>query len=96
MSSHTKVKLGGKSYEVPKLNVGQLREVTRLFTGDKAELSFDVLEIAMRRVPDFGKLDDCEAGFDEIAKASADILKAAGLKAEGDLQNPPKAPGPTG
>jgi hypothetical protein len=80
MSNTIKITLGGKKIEVPKLNVGQLREVARIFAGTKEEISFDVVQLALKRVEGAGNLDDIEAGFDEVAKAAADILVNAGLK----------------
>jgi hypothetical protein len=80
MSNTIKITLGGKKIEVPKLNVRQLREIARIFAGTKEEISFDVVQLALKRVEGAGNLDDIEAGFDEVAKAAADILVNAGLK----------------
>lgn len=93
MSKTLKVKLGGKSYDVPKLNVGQLREVTRLFRGDQEEIAFDVVKVAFDRVRDGDApvdFESIEAGLDEIVAASTEILQHAGFKR--DDKSPPPAP----
>ena len=95
MSKSLKVKLGGKSYEVPKLNVGQVREVTRLFKGDQSEISFDVVKIAFERVDEVEDFESVEAGLDEIALAATEILAFAGFKKD-ESKNPPGAPESTG
>lgn len=95
MSKPLKIALGGKHYEVPKLNIAQLREVTRLFKGDQSEISFDVLKIAFERVKDAGPFDEIEAGLDEVAAAAAAILEHAGLRKQ-EAANPPPAPESTG
>lgn len=95
MSKTIKITLGGNKYDVPKLNIAQLREVTRLFKGDQSEISFDVVKIAFERVKDAGPFDEIEAGLDEIAAAATEILEHAGLKRQ-EGANPPKAPESTG
>lgn len=96
MSKVLKITLGGTKYEVPKLNVGQVREVTRLFRNEeKAEISFDVLKIAFARVDGIDDFEAIEAGLDEISEAAAEILLHAGFKKD-EGKNPPKAPGSTG
>jgi len=96
MSKTLKIKLGAKVYDVPKLNVGQLREVTRLFQrDDRTEISFDVVKIAFERVADVENFDEVEAGLDEIVVASAQILEHAGMKRQ-EGANPLPAPESTG
>jgi hypothetical protein len=84
------VKLGDTEYSVPKLNIGQLREVSRIITGDRAEVSFEVLGVALRRAdPKVDDVNMIEAEVDEIGKAVTDILAFAGFKKEAADPNLP-------
>jgi hypothetical protein len=88
MSHKLKVSLGGTEYDVPKLNIGQLRQVTKIFSGPVEDVSFDILKVALARAePKVTDVDQLEADVGEIGKAVSDILVHAGLK-EADPKNP--------
>jgi hypothetical protein len=81
MSKSITVTLAGTEFTVPKLNLGQQREITRLFSSPAADISFDILAIAFRRAePKVLDLNALEPDFDEISKAVGAILETAGLK----------------
>ena len=83
------VTLGGVGYSVPKLNIGQLREVTKAFSGDKDDVSFAILAIALKRA-DPKPIDPMtiEADVLEIGAAVSAILEFAGFK-KAEAENPP-------
>jgi hypothetical protein len=90
--SSVKVTLGGVDYDVPKMNIGQLEEVTVAFDLPPARRPFAILKIAMKRaqpaIPDFGAI---EASNDEIAMAVRAILFNSGFegaKKETSAPNP--------
>jgi hypothetical protein len=75
MSSHITITFGDIEYRVPKMNVGQIREITR-FKSD----AFGVLEVALRRAePKIENLDDLEVGADEIQHNADRILQFCGF-----------------
>src|SRR5262245_29322045 len=81
--SSIKVMLGGAEYEVPKMNIGQLEEVTIAFDLPPARRPFAILKIAMKRAqPKLADINDLEPGNDEITVAIRDILANSGFKKE--------------
>lgn len=93
--SSIKVTLGGQEYDVPKMNVGQLEEVTVAFDHPAARRPFAILKIAMRRsVPASPNINDIEADNEEIAFAVRAVLKNSGFKTEkeGEPSPNPEAP----
>ena len=88
--SSVSVTLGEVAYDVPKMNVGQLEEVTVAFDLPPARRPFAILRIAMKRatpkIEDFGTI---EAGNDEIAAAVTAILSNSGFVKETKVPNPP-------
>lgn len=70
------VTLAGTEYLVPKMNVGQLEEMT-----DSRGRSFDILRIALRRAePKVADVNAIEADPAEISAAVKAILECAGLR----------------
>jgi hypothetical protein len=87
------VTLGGVDYSVPKLNLGQMREVTKAFSGDKDDISFSILAIALKRA-DPKPIDPMaiEAEVTEIGAAVSAILEFAGFtKAAAENPTAPRA-----
>lgn len=92
MSSTITVTLGGIEYVVPKLLVGQLRAIAKLFDGPASEISYEVLGIALKRAtPAVEDINLVEAGLDDIAPARDAILIFGGFK-KGDAAENPTAP----
>lgn len=94
MSSIT-ITLGETKYEVPKMNIGQLEEVTEAFELPPIKRPFAILKIAMRRAePKVDNFADLEAGNDEISVAIPAILKNSGFaQAASPNVAAPEAPG---
>lgn len=89
--SSIKVKLGGSDYDVPKMNIGQLEDVTVAFDLPPARRAFAILKIALKRaIPKIDDLGALEADNDEIASAVTDILANSGFKKAEDPN--PQAP----
>lgn len=88
-----KVTLGGTDYSVPKLNIGQLEEVTAAFDMLPVRRPFAILRIAMRRAtPVIENWDEVEPGNDEVAAAVSAILANSGFQ-KADPSGPnPEAP----
>ena len=81
MSESISVALGGASYDVPKLNIGQLRAVTKLLRSDAEDVMFGILGIALKRAtPAVPDVDAVEADVAEVGQAISSILEFAGLK----------------
>jgi hypothetical protein len=93
MSKTIVVKLGDTEYSVPKLNIGQLREVQKIILNDdRTVVGFAILGVALRRAdPKVEDIDTVEADVDDISKAVSEILIFAGLKKDDPT---PNLPGP--
>lgn len=89
------VTLAGDDYQVPKMNLGQLEEVTVAFDLPAARRPFAILKIAMLRAePKITDIGGIEAGNDEIATAVRTILANSGFKAaDPNPASPAPAPG---
>lgn len=88
------VTLDGKDYEVPRLNIGQLEEVTEAFaTKRPAAAAYAVLGIAMKRAspPLDGFFDDIEPTVEEIRIATEAVLAHSGFAKNAEA--PADAPG---
>lgn len=79
MSKTVTVSLGGVSYEVPMLNIGQIRRLSKS-TSDP----FAILEIALERAtPKLDKpFDELEVPRDEIADAVSKLMVLSGFQAD--------------
>ena len=87
------VRLGAKTYAVPRLTLGQIRRLVRLWdefgkiAAPTAEHMFDhgvanaalVLELAVPEIADFGEL---ECSPQELRAASQAVLEFSGMKAK--------------
>ena len=75
------VVLGGETYKIPRMNIGQLERVTDLVAENKPNrLMFGILRIALERVEP--KIDPgaLEIDTDELADAVQKIAVLSGLK----------------
>ncbi len=92
MPDTIKVSLGGTDYVVPKLNIGQLREITKLFAAAKDDISFEIVAVALRRAePKVADINEVVADIDDVGKAVQDVLVFSGFKKE---TAGPNSPGP--
>ena len=91
MAKTAKVELGGTSYVVPMLNIGQLKETYAILKASRQELAgFDILGIAMKRAdPSIPDIDQIETSPSEVAKAVHDILQLSGLQKDTEPKNEP-------
>ncbi len=83
MAKTVRIELGGQTYDVPQLNIGQLERVTDMLTGAgsaTAKAGFGVLRIAMERATPKVELDELAGTTEEIAAAVTAILDLSGLK----------------
>jgi hypothetical protein len=92
--SSVKITLGGQEFDVPKMNIGQLEEVTVAFDLPAARRPFSILKIAMKRsvpaIPDIGAI---EASNEEIADTVRAVLANSGFTAA-KVDNGPNPPAP--
>lgn len=98
MAKTVKVILGGTEYTVPRLNIGELEELTEIVTSTPAHrLAFHVLGIALRRANPQPPEDikTIETDGPEIAEALSKIMVLAGMK-DPDSENPPQPPAAPG
>jgi hypothetical protein len=96
MPDSIKVSLGGVDYVVPKLNIGQLREITRLFAAAKDDISYEIVAVALRRAePKVNDINEIVAKIDDVGKAVQDVLVFSGFKKETADPNSP-SPAPAG
>jgi hypothetical protein len=74
------IKFGDTEYSVPKLNIGQLEEVTAAFDLPAMRRPFAILRIALKRAdPKVADPNAIEATNDEIADAVMQILQSSGF-----------------
>lgn len=90
-----KITLADVEYDVPKLNIGQLEEVSGAFELPAMKRTFAILRIALKRAtPKIEDVNGIEATNDEIASAMSEILKASGFaKAADPNAAAPEQPG---
>lgn len=77
------VTLGGDAYEVPRLNIGQLEEVSDLLSQDVSDgrRSLAILRIALRRAtPKVDDVGEIEMDLNDMSAAVLAVLELAGLK----------------
>lgn len=90
-----KINLGGTEYDVPKLNIGQLEQMTEAFNLPAAKRPFAVLRIALKRaIPAIEDVNALEVTNGEIADAVTQIFEASGFKKAEDPNG--AAPGQPG
>ena len=78
--------LAGKEYEVPRLNIGELKRMTAVVDNangaevNVVERSRQLIEIALaRKYPDLKVDDDLETDMAELNAAAAAVIAAAGF-----------------
>lgn len=89
MSTTFPITLGGVKYEVPRFNLGQLRQITQFKAAseiEKADIPFTILAMALKRatppVPDEEALLAIEPGDGEFEAALIAVMEAAGLRSK--------------
>ena len=83
MSKTTKIMLGGTEYEVPRLNIGQIEEMSELDTAAPFKRTLGTIRIALQRAtPPIGPFQEIETTAEEIGTAYAKLMIAAGLAKE--------------
>lgn len=98
MAKTVQITLGGTEYTVPRLNIGELEELTEIVTSTPAtKLAFQVLGIALRRAkPSLPEdIKSIETDGHEIKEALSRIMILAGMK-DPDSANPPQPPAAPG
>ena len=75
----SKIKLGETEYDVPKMNIGQLEEVTVALDLPAIKRPFAILRIAFARSTPKVDVNSVEATNAQIAAAITEILSAAGF-----------------
>jgi hypothetical protein len=93
--SSIKVTLGDKEYDVPKMNIGQIEDMTEL-DASAAKWTFLALTILMRRAnPPIGDIRDIEAEPGHVREAIEKIMRGSGynLPDSKNLQAPDRNPG---
>lgn len=88
------VTLGDVSYDVPKMNIGQIEELS-LLDLPPARWTYAVLRIVMKRaVPQVPDLNEIEATPQQIRDAVEAVLQASGYKISSPNQvAPDQTPG---
>lgn len=90
-----KVTLGTEKYDVPKMNIGQIEDMSGLDRADPKWV-FKALEILLRRAkPAVEDVRDIEAEPDQMGEAITKIMTGSGYKLQDDRPNPtaPDRPG---
>lgn len=83
--------LDGIKFEIKKLNIGQLEEVSDVLKQSApGKVGLGILRIALQRATPKANFDDLSPTVDEVAKLVGDVLTASGLQKPD--ANPPKAP----
>lgn len=76
------VRLGETDYAVPKMNIGQIEDLSGLDNKDP-KWPFRALAILMRRAhPKIEDVRDIEAEPDQMSEAIAEIMKGSGYKVQ--------------
>ena len=98
--SSIKINLGGVEYDVPRLNIGQIEQLSEIEEQAPLKRSLGTIQIALQRatpkIPD--EFTEIETTAEEIGIAYAKILIAAGLAKEAKDPNvsaPDQKPGKT-
>ncbi len=85
----TKIQFGGVEYDVPRLNVGQIEELSEIENTAPLKRSLGTIRVALKRavpkMPD--EFTDIETTAEEIGVAYAKILIAAGVAKAADDPN---------
>lgn len=89
MAKTAKITLGGVEYEIHKLNVGELEQVTDILsTVSQSLVPFAVLRIAMKRATPAVDVGSIEADPEEIRDAVTTILSLTGMAPAKDGDQP--------
>ena len=88
-----KVTLGSEKYDVPKMNIGQIEDMSELDRADPKWI-FKALEILLRRAkPSVEDIREIEAEPEQMSEAITKIMSGSGYKLQSEKDRPnPTAP----
>lgn len=85
------ITLGGVTYTLPKLNLGELRAISRALNDSPGDAKFDIVAIALARaVPaPLANVMSIASDIPEFVAAADAIMKFTGFVKQDDAANPP-------